>query len=150
MRLPISPTNKRRAGFTLLELSMAMLIMALIASLALPRILPGTSTSALRFTAWEVAAMLRADRNAAIGDRRAIETRFDLDGHKITSGASGRSIRLPDNVSLRLDSRVEGRVRFTPDGRSSGGLFMLARGSAGYGVRINGFTGVVEIVAVKP
>jgi general secretion pathway protein H len=150
MRLPISPTNSRRAGFTLIELSMAMLILALIAAIALPRILPGSSASALRFSAWEVAAMLRADRNAAIGDRRAVDTRFDLAGHRITSGASGRMIRLPGEVSLRLDSRIDGRIRFTPDGRSSGGLFVLARGSAGYGVRINGFTGVVEIVAVKP
>ncbi|HUG61222.1 MAG TPA: prepilin-type N-terminal cleavage/methylation domain-containing protein, partial [Methylomirabilota bacterium] len=80
MTAPTSPTNDRRdrrGGFTLIELMMALAIMALIAGLALPRVYPGGGATTGRATAYAIAAILREDRNAALAGGSAVSTRFD-------------------------------------------------------------------------
>lgn len=150
---PTSPTSDRRrdgrGGFTLLELSLALAILGLIAALSLPRIMPVQSTSDLKMRAWQVAALLRADRNAALRNGRQVLTTIDAGGNVVRSGATGGILRLPDGVVLQLTGGFAGAVRFGPDGRSSGGAVLLTRGAAGYGVRVNPATGTVDLAEVR-
>jgi general secretion pathway protein H len=153
-----SPTNEicdgqrggARAGFTLLELTLALAILSLIAALALPRAMPVQSTTDLRVRAWQVTAVLRADRNAALRNGTAVTTVIDTASGRIRSGATGNDLMMPDSVALRFSGGAGGGIRFLPDGRSTGGLVVLARGAAGYGVRVNPATGAVDLTAVKP
>jgi general secretion pathway protein H len=151
MRAPTSPTPRSdpRAGFTLIEVSLALVVLALVAALALPAALPGRSATEIRIRAYAVAALLRADRTVAEAERRPVETAIDVVGRTVRSGVDGRWIGLPDDLALRWDGR-NGFVRFTPDGRSSGGLLILGRGRAGYGVAINPATAAVRILMVQP
>ena len=150
MRGPTSPTSERPAGagFTLLELSLTLAVIGLIAALALPRVMPVRSTTDLRIRAYQVTALLRADRNAVARLGRPITTAVDLADRRLRSGHTGGLLVLPDDIKMGLDGG-RGGLRFEPDGRSSGGLVVLARGPAAYGVRVDAVTGTVDVVEVR-
>jgi general secretion pathway protein H len=64
-----------------------------------------------------------------------------------------RQYPLPDNMAIslvtarsELDTDRVGKIRFFPDGTSTGGRITLARGERKYGVDINWLTGQVVIL----
>lgn len=138
-----------RAGFTLIELSVALLVVALVAALALPRLMPDGGGVGTRALAYDIAAMLRADRQAAERDGRTIVTRVDAAGRRVSSGATSDTIGIPGTYRFGL-ANGNSAITFMPDGRSDGGLVVLGSDREGYGVAVNGPTGAVEIVRVKP
>ncbi len=109
------------AGFTLLEITLVMALMGLITALALPRALPEGNSTALRIKAFEVAALLRSDRNAALRTGRIVATVVDLTARRVRSGASDAAVVLPDHYALRLVAALSNGIQFFPDGRFSGG-----------------------------
>lgn len=141
------------AGFTLLEVVCALAIVAALATLALPRLAPGTSRAKLESLAVEAAALLKADRAAAIRRGVPVATAVDTAGRRITSGSAGRVVRVPGDVQMDtvLPTTCDGRparasVEFFPSGLSCGGVVAMLKGGAGYEVRVNWLTGGVEIV----
>lgn len=143
----------REAGFTLLEIVCALAIVAALAAIALPRLAPGTSRAKLEALAVEAAAVLKADRAAAIRRGVPVATTVDAAGRRITSGSAARVVRLPGDVQVDtvLPATCDGRpsrasVQFFPSGLSCGGVVAMLRGGTGYEVRVNWLTGGVEIV----
>ncbi len=141
------------AGFTLIEVVCALAIIAILAAIVVPALPRGTSRVRLESYAVETAAMLRADRNAAIRGRAQVATLVDPMARSIRSGATGRVIRLPDDVTFdaalaaRCNQRVDGTtIRFFASGMSCGGVIALTRSGSGYEVRVNWLTGGIEIV----
>lgn len=141
------------AGFSLLEMVCVIAIVAALAALALPRLPLGTSRPRLQAYAVEAASLLKADRSAAIRRRTQVTTEVNASARSIRSGASGRKVSLPRDVTLRatLPQRCNNRpalssIRFFPSGMSCGGTVALTRDGVGYEVRVNWLTGGVEIV----
>ena len=146
---------RSQAGFTLIEVVCVLAIVAMLAAIVLPALPRATSRARLQSYAVETAAMLRADRNAAIRGHTEIATRVDPTTRSIRSGATGRVIRLPDDVAFdatlaaRCNQRPDGAtIRFFASGMSCGGVIALTRPGAGYQVRVNWLTGGVEIVSL--
>jgi general secretion pathway protein H len=142
------------AGFTLLEMVCVLAMVALLAAVSLPRLPMATSRPRLEAYAVEVAALLKADRNAALGGRGPVQAVVDAPGRTVRSGSSGRVVRVPDDVvfDALLPQRCNGRpalstVRFFANGMSCGGAIRLTRLGSGFEVRVNWLTGGVEIVA---
>ena len=131
----------------MLEMLLALGIIGLIASLALPRIMPDAGSAALRFKAFEIAAMLRSDRNAALRTGNIIATSVDLAARRVRSGAAGGTVELPDNLSIRLSGPVSNGFRFAADGTSSGGELTMARRNTAVSVRVNRVTAAVTVVS---
>jgi general secretion pathway protein H len=141
------------AGFTLLEMVCALAIVGLMAAVLLPAIPRQTSRTRLEAYAIETAALLKADRNAAIRRRLDVTTQVDAPSRSLRSGASGQTVHVPEDVRFETllprncDNRpVVASISFFAAGMSCGGVIMLARLDAGYEVRVNWLTGRIEIV----
>ena len=140
-------------GFTLLEIVCVLAIVALLAAIVVPALPRGTSRARLESYAVEAAAMLKADRDAAIRNRTQIATEIDPPQRLVRSGATGRVIQLPADVKFdallaaRCNQRPAGStIRFFASGMSCGGALALTRLGIGYQVRVNWLTGGVEVV----
>jgi general secretion pathway protein H len=144
------------SGFTLLETVCVLAIIALVAAVLLPSIPRGTSRSRLESYAVQIGTLLEADRTAAIRRRAAITTEVDAVSRSVRSGASPSMIRVPADVQFdaALASRCNQRqaglsIVFFASGMSCGGVIALTRLGAGYQIRVNWFTGGVEIVPLN-
>jgi general secretion pathway protein H len=144
------------SGFTLLEVVCVLAIIAMVAAVLLPSIPRGTSRSRLQAYALEIGTLLEADRNAAIRRRTAITTEVDAVSRSIRSGTGTSTIHVPTDVQFdaALASRCNQReaglsIVFFASGMSCGGVIALTRLGAGYQIRVNWFTGGVEVVPLN-
>jgi len=142
-------------GFTL-EVVCVLAIIALVAAILLPAIPRATSRSRLEAYAYEIASLLNVDRNAAIRRRIEIDAEVDAASRVIRSGATGRVVRVPNDVvfdaalAARCNNRNEGSmINFFPSGMSCGGVIALKRLDVVYQIRVNWLTGGVKIVRVN-
>ena len=142
------------AGFTLLEMVCALAIVALLAAVLLPAIPRQTSRPRLEAYAIETAALLKADRNAAIRRRLEVTTQVDAPSRSLRSGASGQTVHVPEDVRFETllprncDNRpVVASISFFASGMSCGGVIVLTKLDAGYEIRVNWLTGRIEVVA---
>ena len=143
-------------GFALIEILCVLAIIGMLAAIILPAIPRTTTRAKLESYAVETAALLKADRNAALRRQIQVTTRIDAEARLIRSGLTGRLIRIPGDVSLqallasRCSDRSAGRsIDFFPSGMSCGGTITLARPGMGFEVRVNWLTGGVDIVPQK-
>jgi general secretion pathway protein H len=143
----------RAAGFTLIEVVAVMLIVALVASLVIT--MPhGTGRVGLKAVTLDTVALLRRERMGAILGGRARRVALDGD-RRMLVGDSGDAVAIPPDVAVDLlgaDAVWSGRlavVRFDPDGSSTGAVLKLSRQQAEYEIRVNWYTGGVDIVAAQ-
>ena len=143
-------------GFALIEILCVLAIIGLLAAIILPAIPRATSRAKLESYAVETAALLKADRSAALRRQIQVTTQIDAAARSIRSGVTGRMIRLPGDISMaailasRCADRNAGRsIDFFPSGMSCGGTIALMRPGMGYEVRVNWLTGGVDIVPQK-
>ena len=141
----------RNRGFTLIELLVVLVIMGLMMALApaaFERVLPGL---AHKSAARDVAASLRQARGRAIRGNREVAVIVDVDRRTLSTDG-GAPKRLDDDLAVSLvTGRSElladgtGRIRFFPDGTSTGGRITLAGNGREYHVLIDWLTGGVTI-----
>lgn len=141
-------------GFALLEMVVALAIFGLVIGLVLPRVDRDPGPAALEAKAYEIAGLLRDDRNLAMMSRREVVSLIDLNRRLAISGSGRRAVRVPDSVGIDLvQSEAEvlpggGGIRFYPDGQASGGTVTLHRGKIGYRVSVNWLTAAVDVSPV--
>jgi general secretion pathway protein H len=143
-------------GFALIEILCVLAIIGLLAAIILPAIPRTTTRAKLESLAVETAALLKADRNAALRRQVRVTTQIDAEARSIRSGVTGRIIRFPNDISMeamlasRCADRLRGRsIDFFPSGMSCGGTIALARPGMGFEIRVNWLTGGVDIVPQK-
>ncbi len=139
-------------GFTLIELLVVLALVGLLISLApaaFQRALPGLE---LKDAAFGLAEAMRRARGRAIYENRESFVLVDVEARRYRLGTDGSEERVPGNVALKMvTARVEqiddsrGRIRFFPDGTSTGGSLILSAGERSYEVRIEWFDGRVSV-----
>jgi len=156
--LPAATADGRRSerGFTLIEVVCTLAIIALLAAIVVPVLPRGTSRAGLEAYAVETAALLKADRNAAMRRRTQIVTDVNAQTRAIRSGSTGRVVRLPNDVTFDAalastcnQRRAGETIRFFASGMSCGGVLAFTRLGVGYQVRVNWLTGGVEVVPLN-
>lgn len=143
-------------GFTLLEIVCVLAVIAMLVAIALPAFPRATSRPMLEAYALKTAALLKEDRNAALRRGAAVATQLSPDSRTIRSGATGRLVRLPQDVGFRavLASQCRGHaagttIEFLPSGMSCGGTIFLSRPGTTFEVRVTWLTGGIEVVPSK-
>ena len=145
--------GKRRkvdvAGFTLLELIVALFVIALSVGIVAPIVGRSADTMRGRADVARFSAMLRHARDQAITTRRGHAFVVDPPGHRAMIVAAPDEVRQTRNLSagLRVDANPPEAlsVRFDANGVSSGGDFRLTSGEMRFRVSIDPLTGRVRV-----
>jgi len=132
-------------GFTLIEMIVVLVVLALIAGIVMSRGPSRSPTLEVKQAVAMVAQALRGARAAAIAADRPVDVEIDTVGHSIRSG-SARLTLLPGTVGIEgMVARVRRvAIRFAPDGSSSGGGVVLTEGAVRRLVMVDGLTGRVR------
>jgi general secretion pathway protein H len=143
---------RQQDGFTLLEMVAVIAIVAMVAAILLPAVPHSTTRQRLAAYAVETAALLKADRTAALRRNAQINAQVDAPGRVIRSGSSGRVMRIPDDVSFKAmlpltcnERPARSTISFFGSGMSCGGTIVLSRLGASFEIRVNWLTGGIEI-----
>ena len=148
-----SPRGPLERGFTLLEMLIVLMLMAIIASVVIPVFGPGVSTTQLKRSARELAAGLRLARGQAIAQRTEAVLELDVAARTFRVPPDPRLHTMPEGIELKLYTAQRdllnaqiGAIRFFPDGGSNGGRITVAAGDRKYDVDIDWLTGRVAIL----
>jgi general secretion pathway protein H len=143
---------RRPAGFTLLEVIVALVIGAIAYALILGVPGRGTSTADLKASARSLASGLRTAQSTAMATRRDALLTLDMDSREFEVPGALRPRKLPGQVDLKLytaesevTSEKRGSIRFYPDGSSTGGRITVSSGERKYLVDVDWLTGRVTI-----
>ena len=143
-------------GFSLLEILLVLVVLALAAALILPALIQPTGTQ-LRTAAGSFVAGLRQARNDAVSTHQEVLFTVHLDAREFTIGNGARRRRVPAQVALSVfTARSEvldehnAAIRFFADGSSTGGRVTLSAGDRRYHVDVDWMTGQVRVRAEKP
>lgn len=136
----------RRAGFTVLEMLVALAIVAMAGALAVQLLRPRSPRLRLESSARALCGALRAARSRAIAISAEAVVTFDLDAKTYSSPVGGLG-RLPREIALRLnvahdEAREDaGAIRFFPDGGATGGDVIMDLGGSRAEISVNWLTG---------
>jgi general secretion pathway protein H len=137
-------------GFTLIELLVVLAIAAFVAALVVPRLASTTQRTAVRSAARELEAALRATRSIAMAQGRPQALIIDTSRGAFQQGS--KAGHLPGGIHLvlttttgdRLNAQT-GRIRFFPDGTSTGGGIDIWAGNDRNQVLVDWLSGRVSI-----
>ena len=143
----------RAHGFTLLEMLAVILLIGIAAAAVSVSVSQGLASARVRAASTEMAAALRATRAQAIV--RGEPQTFDVDIRAASyRGAAPHEVRVPQGMQLAITSARQdqpnghtGRIRFFPDGSSTGGHITLQRGQRKWQVNVSWLTGAVSVLA---
>lgn len=158
--MPTSPAGRplRRCaerGYTLVELLVVLALLALLTVLATPMI--GRSMqSELRATADAMVGDLRTARSHAMSRNRDTALRFDTVAGTVANAGQVLSV-LPDGATMHLvvadderETTSAGRIRFHPDGSSTGGRVTLRHSGRAIEIDVDWLDGQVEVRNAQP
>jgi type IV fimbrial biogenesis protein FimT len=140
----------RAAGFTLLELVVTLMVIALVVGLSMPMLGRSTETIRARSEVARFSAVLRHARERAITSRKPHAVVIDPDAHRLTVHEGGPDGEVRETRALAERLRIEATpppaltVRFEPQGGSSGGDFRVVSGPVAYRVTVDALTGRVR------
>ncbi len=144
--------NPATRGFTLIELLVVLTVIALMATLATPMIQRAVPGVEIKTAAEGLRSELRLARSAAIRDNRETWLSIDVETGVYRRGRAGRAYTVPPAIRLTLLTarreqidETRGRIRFFPDGTSTGGAVRLLRDARAYEVAVDWFDGRVSI-----
>ncbi|NHT74881.1 prepilin-type N-terminal cleavage/methylation domain-containing protein [Rhizobiaceae bacterium CRRU44] len=139
----------RRGGFAMLEVVLALVVLGLLASLGLPLVRTQTGATALRSKAFEIVALLRMERNAAMTSGRPATVLIDVQAGRIRSARTTSEIALPATMALNLSPARSADIRFFPDGRATASELALSSGRDSIRIAISGPTAMIRIVGAS-
>jgi general secretion pathway protein H len=145
--------HRNCAGFSLIEVLVVMIIIALVMSLVGVSINRGLSSAEVRSAARDLMAAVRITRGEAIirGEEQRLYFNVDENYYRIPARGDKR-VDMPDGMELGLltarsemASESEGSIRFFPDGSSTGGRVFLTAGDRQWTVEVVWLTGEASL-----
>ncbi len=148
MRLP----ERRQCGFTLIELMVVLVILVLGSAAIGINMAAGSGNTELKAAARDIASALRYAKGQAAIERRQITVDFNLEENSYRVSGRERVYDVPENIQISVVTAEEeiigqglARIRFYPDGSSTGGRVTLERDQYKWQIDINWLTGLVAL-----
>lgn len=146
-------SRTRQAGFTLLELLVVLVIVALSYAIV-PRLFhKGVSNAELKSAARQMATGLRKMRSEAINTQKEKTFTLDRKTHVFRLAGESKNHPLPSEADLtvttiasEVQSKDSGAIRFFPDGSASGGHVAIKYQDMQYVVNVDWLTGRVSVM----
>lgn len=145
-------TSRVSTGFTLLELLVVLLLLALVYAMAVPMFSAGLPGTELKGATRQLAAGLRQARGQAIKRKEEAVLVLDVEKRNFMISGDRRRYNLPMKLDFSLftaQSELQpggvGAIRFYPDGSSTGGRITVAAGIRKYDINVDWLTGQVTI-----
>jgi general secretion pathway protein H len=133
----------RTGGFTLLEMLVVIIVLALMIGIVLAAKPAESPAASLESAVDRVAGTLRLARGEAIASDRQVLVKFDPVAQTVQVG-TGPAARLAAGATMAAGPAYQPlRVIFAPDGTASGGPIVLAAGDLRREIDINWMTGEV-------
>lgn len=153
MTAPATPRRPRRSdGFTVLELLVALGIMAFVASIVVAGAVTPRQRQDLAATAADVAAGLKMTRAAARRSNAEQVFLIDVDGRRYWAPGILPPRRFPPTLALALDvpeTERQGagaaRIRFFPDGSSTPATLTLRKGASSTALSVDWLSGAIRV-----
>ncbi len=130
-------TRRGQAGFTLIEISVVLVIIALAYGLVTPALSNFITATRLESASRELAMALREARSSAIVSGRALVFQIDPAGWRF----GDRHGEFDRRVAISL---IETEIAFYPDGYSTGGRIKLESDGRGRIIELHWLTGRVS------
>lgn len=151
MNRPGPPAADREAGYSLLEIMVALVILALAVTLVSVAFAGASSGMRFEESARGLASSAREAQLRALRTGRDVSLVIDVD-QRAYAVAGDQWIAWPDDVSLRVTSageRFAGQRRpafvFSPDGGATGGTIEISRADRKATVTIDWLTGETTV-----
>ena len=152
--------ERPQAGFTLLELLIVVLILAVVVGVSVPRFSRTFRHLQLQLFAADVAKLLTYASKRAVARGEMLRIHFDVEGRrywlaqaqeaspkakfKRVAGKFGRISSVPEAISLHPSAR---EVTFYPDGRADPfEMFIFDESREGYRLVADAWTGRVKLL----
>ncbi|MEM7024312.1 MAG: GspH/FimT family pseudopilin [Pseudomonadota bacterium] len=156
MRRPLDLGHDNQRGFTLLELLVVLMLVAMVVAIIPGFMIRSQPRLEVQIAARAIADGLRETRSHAILRNRQEVFAVDVDHHLFRAGQSA-PVRIDRDIVLsfrgarsQLIDEGVGSIRYFPDGSSTGGLVGLSQDEAHVEVRSDWLTGLVTIDAAAP
>lgn len=146
--MPTSPRAKIRRGFTLIEMSVVVLIIALLAAAVAPNLVSLKTGRELRQFRSDLRQLAAQTRESAISTGKELDlsfgsNRFSVQPADTESTVVPRTLAVPDVVTTNRfelagadSSEGEWTLRFYPDGTTDGGGVELREGQNAFALQI--------------
>lgn len=146
---------RRNRGFTLVELMVVMVVIALIMGMVATSLSRSVSAAEARAASRKLVSSLRYTRARAIIDKS--EQIFKVDTENRSYQAPGRKqIVLPEGVDVTITTALSeitaddlAGIRFFPDGGSTGGHIELTVNGREYRVNVAWLTGATSLAQAE-
>jgi general secretion pathway protein H len=151
---PEDRAGRGAAGFTLLEMIVVLVVLALVAGIVVGRGPVHSEALNERAAVADIVAGLRGARGRAIAANRAVlvvvngaQGSLSIDGLPAFRAPPGMALAAATGLGGSPGPRLTG-ISFAPDGSSSGGRIMLADGAKRVVVGVDWLTGRVSVADV--
>ncbi|HEX6833066.1 MAG TPA: GspH/FimT family protein [Rudaea sp.] len=147
--------SSQQGGYTLVEMIVVVVLVAIVLGVVTMSLSKSFSGARTQAASHDMIAALRYTRGQAIvkGKEQALELDVQNNRYK----APGRAmVQLPKNMHLglltaenELTSETTGRIRFFPDGASTGGHITVYMGNIEWRINVDWLTGAVSREEVR-
>lgn len=150
-------SRRPRAGFTLIEMVAVLTLIGLFATIMTFSLVRGLTGTKAMAASRDLAAAMRYTRGQAILKRE--ERALEVDTENKRYVAPDRApVNFPEGMSIRLrtirseltgENETAGRIRFFPDGSSTGGWVRMSTGSREWLVNVAWLTGEISLEEIR-
>lgn len=139
-------------GVTLIELLVVLGIMVILMAVVTPYLPNLIESTRIKTATRDLATALKSARQEARVQQTETTFTLDVDRKIFQLGKQSTALNLPDEAKLELITAESeqvtehrGRIRFFPDGSSTGGRVLVQHVSRKFEIDVNWLTGQVEI-----